>query len=168
MMGDGGDLKVTDRRMFTPDGRLREPFEREFAQASSPASEPSDAPVEVESAPALPEAEPSPELSPASSAPEAPNPAPDGAPSGLPPLPAEPPPGMLELVDFLAQLALASIGEVPFADGRLTRDLDAARFYIDLIGSFHQRYALRLSAQDLHFLESYLDQLRLRFVARRG
>ncbi len=158
-----GDMKVTDRRMFTPDGRLREPFEREFAEAASASAE-----AESAAAPLAPDPPPEPRVEP----PPAPAaPAADGAAAtagGVPPLPAEPPPGMLELVDMLAQLALASMGEVPFADGRLTRDLDAARFYIDMIGAFHQRYALRLSAQELHFLESYLDQLRLRFVARRG
>lgn len=156
-----GDLKVTDRRMFTPDGRLREPFERELAESSAEA--------EPESA-AAPEPPASPEPTPAP--PPPPEPAPAARPASetaigdLPALPPEPPPGLLELVDFLAQLALASMGEVPFADGRLTRDLDAARFYIDLIGACHKKYALRLSAQELRFLESYLDQLRLRFVSR--
>ena len=155
-----GDLKVTDRRMFTPDGRLREPFERELAESSSEAEPESAAASE-------PPAPPQPEPAPAPAAAEpAPPPTLGAQADGLPALPAEPPPGLLELVDFLAQLALASMGEVPFADGRLTRDLDAARFYIDLIGACHKKYALRLSAQELRFLESYLDQLRLRFVAR--
>lgn len=159
-----GDMKVTDRRMFTPDGRLREPFEREFAETAS-------APAEAESAPPpeppVPEPVVAPPAEPAAAATE--SVAETAAPEpGLPPLPAAPPPGMLDLVEVLGQLALAAMGEVQFPDGRLTRDLDAARFYIDLIGAFHQRYALRLSAQELQFLESYLDQLRLRFVARRG
>jgi len=153
-----GDLKVTDRRMFTPDGRLREPFERELAEPSDDA--------EPESAEVPEPPPPEPALAPPAET--APAPALAAPTDGLPALPAEPPPGLLELVDFLAQLALASMGEVPFADGRLTRDLDAARFYIDFIGTCHKKYALRLSAQELRFLESYLDQLRLRFVARSG
>jgi len=163
-----GDLKVTDRRMFTPDGRLREPFERELAEgpaeaepeSAAAASEPTKQP---EPAPAEPPASP---IVSGDATGTAAGAAPGTAADGLPALPAEPPPGLLELVDFLAQLALASMGEVPFADGRLTRDLDAARFYIDLIGAVHKKYALRLSAQELRFLESYLDQLRLRFVSR--
>jgi hypothetical protein len=150
-----GELKVTDRRMFTPDGRLRESFERELAETEAAPSEP-----EIAAAPP----EPPPEAPPVSPAPVA---AAAGT-AGLPALPADPPAGMLELVDYLAQLALASMGEVAFADGRLARDLDAARFYIDLIASFHERYALRLSAQETRFLESYLDQLRLRYVAHSG
>jgi hypothetical protein len=153
------EIRVTDRRMFTPDGRLRESYERELAESANEVPE-SAAPVEP---PPEPEPEPTTVAAQPSSAPELPEVA-----GALPPLPAEPPPGLFELVDFLAQLALASMGEVPFADGRLTRDLDAARFYIDSIGAIHARYSARLSAQELQFVESYLDQLRLRFVARRG
>ena len=153
-----GDLKVTDRRMFTPDGRLREPYERELAEASAEsAAETTAAPAATEAPPAAAEAAPS--VEPAVRAP---------GPPGLPALPTDPPPGFLELVDFLAQLALVSMGDAPDADGRLVRDLAAARFYIDLIGAFHERYALRLSTQELQFLETNLDQLRLRFVARSG
>jgi len=60
------------------------------------------------------------------------------------------------------------MGEVPLPDGRLARDLDAARFYIDLLGAFHQRWGAALGPQEARFLESYLDQLRLRYVAHRG
>jgi hypothetical protein len=78
------------------------------------------------------------------------------------------PPGLLELVEFLAGWALASMGEVPLPDGRLVRDLDGAKFYVDLLGALRDRFAKGLSAQELHFVESYLDQLRLRYVSRRG
>lgn len=155
------EIKVTDRRMFTSDGRLRESYERELAES---ANEAADVATSVDQAPE-PEPAPAPD---AVAAPEPPAAAVPEVVGALPPLPAEPPPGLFELVDFLAQLALASMGEVPFADGRLTRDLDAARFYIDSIGAIHARYSARLSAQELQFVESYLDQLRLRFVARRG
>ena len=158
-----GDLKVTDRRMFTPDGRLREPYERELAESAAEAA------AEASANPEAAEAPPAGAAAAASVEPEVPSPAvPAPAPPGLPALPAEPPPGFLELVDFLAQLALVSMGDAPYADGRIVRDLAASRFYIDLIGAFHERYALRLSTQELQFLETSLDQLRLRFVARSG
>jgi hypothetical protein len=163
-----GDLKVTDRRMFTPDGRLREPFERELAESSAEAEPESAAAPEPQQQAEAPPAPPASPIASGTAAGTAAGAAPGTAADGLPALPAEPPPGLLELVDFLAQLALASMGEVPFADGRLTRDLEAARFYIDLIGAVHKKYALRLSTQELRFLESYLDQLRLRFVSRSG
>lgn len=152
------EIKVTDRRMFTPDGRLREEYERELAEASSE-----------------PETEPEPEAEPEAAAePPAPEPAPPAlAPAsvggGLPAsAPEAPPAGLLELVEFLAGWALAAMGDVPMPDGRLARDLDAARFYIDLIGALHERWGGKLGAQEIRFLEGYLDQLRLRYVSRRG
>jgi len=148
--------------MFTPDGRLRDEFERELAT-------PSPEPAEAAAAPASePPREPAPPpradtLSDLVAARE--NAA--AAAGAAVELPEEPPPGLLEHVEFLAGWALACMGEVPLPDGRLARDLDAARYYIDLIGSFHARWSKRLGPQELRFLESYLDQLRLRFVAHR-
>jgi len=149
------EIKVTDKRMFTPDGRLREEFERELAAA--PAVEPLAAAAEP--APSVAEPAPAPAAEPE------PAPAP---PLTLPPAPENAPPGLLELVEFLSGWALACMGDVPLPDGRLARDLDGARFYIDLLGALHERFGQRLGAQELHFVESYLDQLRLRYVSRRG
>jgi len=152
------EIKVSDRRMFTPDGRLREEYERELAQAAAePEPEP---PPATEPEPLAP--------APAAAAEPAPAAAPGGAALAGLELPAKPPPGLLEHVEFLAQLALVAMGEMPLPDGRLARDLDGARFYVDLIGLFHQRYAASLAPQEARFLESYLDQLRLRYVAHRG
>ncbi len=157
------DIKVTDRRMFTPDGQLREEYERELAEVTAtPEEAPRDDHAAVQEIEAPPEPDPEPEPDPAPSAAAA-------AATGLPAsAPEEPPPGLLELVEFLAGYALATMGEVPLPDGRLARDLDAARFYIDLIGALHQRYASRLGAQEQRLIESALDQLRLRYVSRRG
>jgi hypothetical protein len=152
------EIKVTDRRMFTPDGRLREEYERELAEASSAAeAEPAEAPAIAAPVPEPVEAPPETAGAPSLAA---------GAPAVA--WPEAPPAGLLELVDFLAQLSLVCLGEAPMPDGRLARDLDAARFYIDLIGAFHERWGKRLGPQESRFLESYLDQLRLRYVARRG
>lgn len=146
------EIKVSDRRMFTPDGRLREEYERELAQAATE-----------------PEPEPPPPAPAAVEPPPAPAPPPAAATTlGGIELPVKPPPGLLEHVEFLAQLALVAMGEMPLPDGRLARDLDGARFYVDLIGLFHQRYGASLGPQEARFLESYLDQLRLRYVAHRG
>jgi len=60
------------------------------------------------------------------------------------------------------------MGDVPRPDGQLGRDLDAARYYIDLLGALHRQWSGRLGPQESRVLESYLDQLRLRFVAHRG
>lgn len=150
------EIKVSDRRMFTPDGRLREEYEREMAEAAL--------------APPAPEPESEPEPPAVAPSPVAPQPAAAPAPAAIAgvELPLKPPPGLLEHVEFLASYALAAMGEVPMPDGRLARDLDAARFYIDLIGAFHRQWGAALGPQEARFLESYLDQLRLRFVAHRG
>jgi len=154
-----GEIKVTDKRMFTPDGRLKEEFERALAE---PAAE----------TVAEPEAEIPPEPPIAASAPPESAAGPVAEAAGdtlpLPPGPAAPPPGLLELFEFVSGWALACMGDVPLPDGRLVRDLDASRFYIDLLGALHERFGRGLSAQELHFVESYLDQLRLRYVSRRG
>jgi hypothetical protein len=155
-----GEIKVTDRRMFTPDGRLRDDVARELETPSpDPEPEPEPAPAAPPS-PAPPPAPPLADLVAGGGAPGA-------AAGSTVELPENPPLGLLEHVEFLATLALMCMGEVPQPDGRLARDLDAARFYIDLIGSFHARWSKRLGPQELRFLESYLDQLRLRFVAHR-
>lgn len=148
-----GEIKVTDKRMFTPDGRLKEEFERELAETPD---EPGP------SAAAEPEPEPAPVETPTEPPPAA------TAPLTLPPAPEQAPPGLLELIEFLSGWALACMGDVPLPDGRLARDLDGARFYIDLMGALHERFGKRLGPQELHFVESYLDQLRLRYVSRRG
>lgn len=161
-----GEIRVTDKRMFTPDGRLREEFERELA-APSAAEEPSAESTAPTSTP---------EPSSSAAAPPVPEPAPAAAPATadaasvptLPPGLDHPPPGLLELVEFLAGWSVACMGEMPLPDGRLVRDLDAARFYIDLLGALRDRFGRGLSPQELHFVESYLDQLRLRYVSRTG
>ncbi|KAB2960944.1 MAG: DUF1844 domain-containing protein [Thermoanaerobaculia bacterium] len=155
-----GEIRVTDKRMFTPDGRLKEEFERALAEPDTEA----EAEPETRSAPP---AEPEPAAQPPAPAPAA---GADWAGGNLPlpEGPVAPPPGLMELFEFVSGWALACMGDVPLPDGRLVRDLDASRFYIDLLGALHERFGRGLSAQELHFVESYLDQLRLRYVSRRG
>ena len=149
------EIKVTDKRMFTSDGQLRAEVERELAEsAAMPEPEPEAPAPEPQAAPV--EASPREPVRPSAGGPALPESA-----------PAKPPTGLLELVEFLAGWALATMGDVPMPDGTLIRDLDASRFYIDLIGALHQRWARALAPQELRFLEGYLDQLRLRFVSRR-
>jgi len=159
------EIKVSDRRMFTPDGRLREEIERELVEAAArPAPEPEPEPEPQREAAPEPPARPP---GPGTSILDAKGEAPATATLSIP-LPEKPPPGLLEMVEFLAQLAVVAMGEVPLPDGRLARDLDAARFYIDLLGAFHARWGGKLGPQESRFVESYLDQLRLRFVSHTG
>jgi hypothetical protein len=143
------EIKVTDKRMFTADGRLKEEFAEELARTARE-----------------PEPPPQPEPPPA---PPATPPAAAASPFALPGAATEKAPtGLLELAQFLGELAVACLGDVAMPDGRLLLDLDGARFYIDLIGALLERFGKALAPQDRRALESFLDQLRLRYVARRG
>ena len=80
-------------------------------------------------------------------------------PAPAPPLPAI---GFLDLVDFLAQQAAASLsGQIP---GR-GRDPQTARFFIDLLAVVQEKTAGQLSGEEARYLEDVLYQLRSLFVA---
>jgi Domain of unknown function (DUF1844) len=164
-----GEIKVTDRRMFTPDGRLKEEFERELE--APPTSAPAGT-VDGEGGPgaeAAPDPEPEPPSGPASGPASGSAPAEDAPGFELPAgATSAPPAGLMELVEFVAGWALACMGDVPLPDGRLVRDLDGSRFYIDLLTALRDRFAAGLPLQEQHLFDSFLDQLRLRYVSRRG
>src|SRR5690606_5714189 len=114
-----GEIKVTDKRMFTPDGRLREEFEQ-LDRETPPAEPEAAAPPEPE-APAA--AAPSPAPAPAS---------PDWESAGRGPaleLPGTPPglggPNFADLVAALAEPATLYLGDVPMPDGATAENLEA-------------------------------------------
>lgn len=71
-------------------------------------------------------------------------------------------PGFLDLVDFLAQqVVLLVSGKVP-GHGP---DLEAARYFIDLLAVVEEKTSGQLSAEEKRYLEDVLFQLRTLFVA---
>ena len=141
-------VRVVDRRWFTAEGEPRD-----------------DAPAApAEAAPSSPHDTPPPE---AASAP--PPPAPSAGPEARgahpPTIGADEPPsevGFLDLVDFLAQQALALLsGQIP---GR-GRDPAMARFFIDLLGVVQEKTSGQLAPEETRYLEDVLFQLRSLFVA---
>jgi len=152
------EIKVTDKRMFTPDGRLREEFARD---------------AEPEEAPSARAPEP-----PARPAPEPPRLPPPSAPSPETPagprleIPGTPPglggPSFLDLVGLLAEPAFLFLGDLALEDGTTAENLEEARRYIDLLDLLRQRTAGNLSAQELAVLEDLLYRLRMRYVQKRG
>jgi len=159
--GDPRKVKVIDRRWFTAEGELREPVQ---GGAAAPPAEATPPPVAVPatSAPAASRA----------AAPEtdgtAPKPAeiPDSTGDALPEsggareLPTGP--GLADIVDLLAQQAMAFMsGQVP---GR-GRDPATARYFIDLVGVLKEKTAGRLTLEETTFLDDVLYQLRSLFVA---
>lgn len=157
-VNDESKVKVTDKRMFTPDGQLREEYR--FLDETTDGKPVAEAP-RPEPAPA---AEPTPAEVPPSQAPppEAPPLELPGTPEGLGA------PGFLELVSILAEPVAIYLGDLELPDGGSAENLEMARFYIDLLDVLRQKTAGRLTAQESAVLEDTLYRLRVRYVQKRG
>jgi hypothetical protein len=153
--GERGRVKVIDRRRFTAEGDLRD-------GAATAAGDTAAA------APAVPAAR---EPEPAPAAVAVPTPPPPSVPSDVPAAAAEEPggttplqpgPGIADVVDLLAQQAMAFLsGQVP---GR-GRDVTTARYFIDLLGVLKAKTSGRLTLEETNFLDDVLYQLRSLYVA---
>ncbi|HUO87189.1 MAG TPA: DUF1844 domain-containing protein [Thermoanaerobaculia bacterium] len=157
------EMKVTDRRMFTPDGELREEFRDLTATSEGRVAEPTPRAAD----------EPRGPQPPAPPSPVAPSPAaPEGADRSAPADAAGPEPGagptFLDLVAVLAEPVPLYLGDTPLPDGRSVENLDAARFHIDLLDVLREKTAGTLSPQESGVLEDILYRLRMRFVQKRG
>lgn len=162
------DIKVTDKRMFTADGELREEY-RDVGEASS--AEP-----EAQAASAVPEVAP-----PAASVAAPIAPEPPAAALTEPPRPAGPPleipdtgpstlgqPSFFDLAAILAEPVQVYLGDIALPDGGSAENLEMARLHIDVLSILRQKTAGNLTAQEAAFLEDLLYRLRLRFVQKRG
>jgi hypothetical protein len=158
-------LKVTDKRMFTPDGRLRE----EYEGLDAPGAQPVEAPAAVLESP-----EPAEPESPVFAETPAPAGYPGSGPGETPPLEiptggaALNAPGFYDLVALLAEPASLYLGDLTLPDGSSAENLEMARLHIDLLAVLRQRTAGNLSAQESAFLEDLLYRFRVRFVQKRG
>ena len=144
-------IKVTDKRMFTADGRLREEYQ---SLEDAPAEEPA------------PPAEAAPEVIPAQNEPAA-----ESRPPRLeiPDLgPGFAAPTFLDLVAMLAEPVSIYLGDLPLPDGQSAENLEMARLHIDLLALLRQKTAGNLTVQEMQFLEDLLYRLRLRYVQKRG
>lgn len=159
MSNEKRELKVTDKRMFTPDGELREEY-RVLAEKSTAAT-----------AATAPDGSAAPEPPPAA-APSRPAPAPEPPPaaSAHVEMPEMPPelggPGFFHLVEMLAEPVPVYLGDAVLPDGQDATNLEAARFYIDLLVVLRQKTAGNLTAQESAFLEDLLYRLRVRYVQK--
>jgi hypothetical protein len=163
------EMKVTDRRIFTPDGELREEY-RGLADAPAAAAE---TPGRQAPPPEPPPPQPPPQ--PFAAWPESPAagaPGPAGGERGAPlELPGTPPglgPAFFDLVAVLAEPVPLYLGDAPLPDGQSAENMEAARFHIDLLDVLRQKTAGNLSAQESAVLEDILYRLRMRFVQKRG
>lgn len=165
------EMKVTDKRMFTPDGELKEEFQHlDEAKAEAPAA---PEPV-AEEEPGAGRQEPAPPVEPEVT-PVA---------SEVPPV-AEPEEGrgrveiplgdeglgelsFLDLVGLVAQPVAIYLGDAKLPGDESAENLDMARLHIDLLEVLKSKTAGNLTAQEHTFLEDLLYQLRLRYVQKRG
>ena len=142
--GDDAGLKVTDRRLFTADGRLREEAE-EIAEEPEVEATPEEAPqVEEE--------------------PQAEDP-------GFERQPVEEPEGVdfTVLVNAMAQPALIFLGEIPHpGTGQPEVNLEQARLQIDLLTVLRAKTRGNLSSEEDGLLDRLLYQLQLLYVERSG
>lgn len=158
MSNEKKELKVTDKRMFTPDGELREEYR--FLHEKSTA------------APAAPEAEPEPVPAPTVAPGGAGDPrrAPDPAAQAREEMPTMPPelggPSFFDLVAMLAEPVPIYLGDARLPDGQSAMNLEMARLHIDLMEVLRQKTLGNLSAQEAAFLEDLLYRMRVRYVQK--
>ncbi len=156
-------MKVTDKRMFTPDGRLKEEY-RFLSEPAVPvpASEPEVAPGPPQLAPAVSAAA----MDQAMVAGY-----PDESGAGLE-LPGTPPglgrPTFYDLVSLLAEPIAIYLGDLELPTGESAENLEMARLHIDLLDVLRQKTAGSLNVQEAGFLEDLLYRSRVRYVQKRG
>ena len=171
------EIKVTDKRMFTPEGELREEYrflsEKSTATATAePAPEP-EHPEPLRPEPLRPESSRPEPFRPEPSRPEPSRPVP-GYPeplenSGLElPGAAQEGPGFLDLAAMLAEPAAIYLGDAPLPDGQWAENLEMARLHIDLLDLLRQKTSGNLTAQESAILEDLIYRLRVRYVQKNG
>jgi hypothetical protein len=149
------EIKVTDKRMFTPEGDLKEEYRFLNEKSTSAAqAEPAPAP------------EPRAEREPPRRAPE-----PPPQPAGLD-FPEEPPelegPSFYDLVAMMAEPVPIYLGDARLPDGEDATNFEMARLHIDLLDVLRQKTTGNLTPQERAFLEDLLYRLRVRYVQKRG
>jgi len=148
-------IKVTDKRMFTPEGELREEYRLRAEKSTGEAAIPA------------PEAAPPPEAAPS----PAPAPPRRGEEPAAPPLelPGTEPglgPSFYDLVSMMAEPIPLYLGDMELPDGQMVENLEMARLHIDLLDVLRQKTAGNLTVQEAAFLEDLLYRARVRYVQK--
>ena len=148
-------IKVTDRRMFTADGELRDDYrhldETAVEEPRSEVEAPSETTVSEPPAP-----EPSTPVIGEIQSHESP---------GGGQVPQKP--AFLDLVAMLAEPVPIYLGDVQLGEGGPPPDRNLARFHIDLLDVLREKTEGNLESQEKAVLEDLIYQLRMRFVHKR-
>lgn len=161
---DDKEIKVTDKRIFTPNGQLKE----EYRFLEEKATDPQRSSGEAKGTPEPDPAASSPgetQQRPGDTGPEAVERPPleiPGTPQGLGA------PTFYDLVAVLAEPVSIYLGDVRLPNGQSAENLDMARLHIDLLDVLRQKTAGSLDVQESAFLEDVLYRLRVRYVQKRG
>jgi hypothetical protein len=172
------NFKITDRRLFNPDGSPREiereepttpapapAQESEAATASATASAGDASPAASEAGePARPSGEGGGGAASAARGPET-----GASPAAQGPAPEDDAQEFLMAVEFIASFAADALGMVnhPGAEGREVNP-PLAKQCIDMLGALQRKTHGNLSEEEQQFLELILTQLRMQYVSLTG
>jgi hypothetical protein len=165
MSDEPTNFKVTDRRLFNPDGSPREipPDEQPAPKVSAEAANASVPPLETQSAATA--AKPSPPQEQPSAAVDAVD-AVDAGDAEEELLDADDPAGFVNFIMSIASNAASSLGmmEHPVTHKREV-DLDLAKHWIDVLGMMEKKTRNNLLPQEEKILEGLLADLRMQYVS---
>ena len=150
-------FKVTDKRMFTPEGELKEEYrflEEEKAQRAAQEEPPAAPPQDVAPPPQMP--------------PEPAATAQSGGPGMAPEAEEGDGPSFLDLVMMLAEPATIYLGEARLPDGSRQENLPLAGLHIELLEVLRRKSQGNLTPQEAAVLEDVLYQLKTRYVRKQG
>ena len=167
-MEEGGkrEIKVTDRRMFTAEGELREEYKQSAGdEAAAPTASEETTPPPA-AAPEPPAATPPTEELPPTPA-GAPR-APEGAPFEIPDTGSGPAPTFYDLVGILAEPASIYLQQAQQGGEDKAQNLEIARLHVELLDVLREKTAGNVSAEESAALEQVLYQLRMGYVQVRG
>jgi len=155
-------VKVTDKRMLTDDGKLREEYRHLEQQTGRPGPEQASAAgTGAPSSGRRAAADPSPEPPGFEPRPEPLRSAPASAGSR-----AAGTPGFMDLVAFLVEPIALFLGDAQLPDGTSAEDLPRARLQIDLLAVLQEKTRGNVSADEAAVVDNLLAQLRMRFVEK--
>jgi hypothetical protein len=155
------EIKVTDKRMFTPDGELREEY-RFLAEKST---DPPGGVTVLEAAREAVAAQ-TPTQTPAPAPAPAPEPRFEAPPLEIPDDSGLGGPTFYDLVAILAEPIPIYLGDMELPDGQSAENLEMARLHIDLLDVLRQKTVGNLSAQENAFMEDLLYRMRVRYVQK--